>query len=333
VIFVTGGTGLLGAHLLFQLTKDETEIRAIYRSDRKRDQVKQLFQFYDKENGENRYAQIEWVKGDILDIPFLQEKMKDCDEVYHSAALVSFHHRDFNRLIKINREGTANMVNVALETGARKFCYVSSTAAIGGNDNDVINEETKWKISPATSGYSVSKYSAEKEVWRAVEEGLNVVIVNPCVIVGAGNWDESSLTLFRTLKKGVKFYPPGANAIVDARDVAEIMQLLMKSDISNQRFLCIGSNQSFKDLMEEIASQLNVKVPRIEAKRYMVAIARRLLSLFALFTSKRSSMTRDTVRSLFSKREYDNSKVVNALDFKFRSLKDSIDNAIKGRIR
>ena len=318
--------------MLFQLTKDETKTRAIYRSDRKRDQVKQLFNYYDKEHGEKRYATIEWVKGDILDIPFLQENMKDCNEVYHSAALVSFHRRDFNQLIKINREGTANMVNMALEIGARKFCYVSSTAAIGGNDNEVISEETKWKISPATSGYSVSKYSAEKEVWRAVEEGLNVVIVNPCVIVGAGNWDESSLTLFRTLQNGVKFYPPGANAIVDARDVAEIMHLLMKSDISNERFLCIGSNQSFKELMEEIASQLNVKAPRIEAKPYMVAIARRLLSFFALFSSKRSSMTRDTVRSLFSKREYDNSKVVNALDFKFRSLKDSIDNAIKGRI-
>ena len=332
MIYVTGGTGLLGAHLLFQLTAENASVRAIYRSDKKRNQVKATFAFYAPENWESRFAKIEWVQGDILDIPFLQETMDGCSEVYHCAGLVSFHRRDFNNLLKINREGTANMVNVALEKDVRKFCHVSSTAAIGGSDNELTTENTKWKISPTTSGYSISKYSAEKEVWRAIEEGLNAVIVNPCVIVGAGNWNDSSLTLFRTLRKGLRHYPPGTNAIVDARDVSRIMIELMKSEIRSERFLCIGSNQSFKDLMDEIAGQLKVKPPGIKANRFLVNFARRILSIGAFFMAKRSSITRETVGNLFSTRTYDNSKVIGALDFEFRSLKEAVANAIAGRI-
>ncbi len=332
MIFVSGGTGLLGAHLLFQLTENSVSIRAIYRSDEKLKQTERLFQYYDPDNGAQRFASIDWIKGNILDIPFLEEVMEGCSYVYHCAALVSFHRRDFNTLIRVNREGTANMVNVALGKNVVKFCHVSSTAAIGGSEGDLIDEKTPWKNTPTTSGYSVSKYSAEKEVWRAIEEGLNAVIVNPCVIVGAGNWNDSSLTLFRTLNKGVSFYPPGSNATVDARDVAEIMIRLMDSDISAERFLCIGSNQSFQTLMEEIAEQLNVKKPTRKASRFMVNSARRILYFFFLFSSRRSSMTKETVNSLFGNRKYDNSKIRKALDFKFRSLEASVGNAIKGRI-
>lgn len=332
MIYVTGGTGLLGAHLLFQLSAEKTPIRAIYRSKKKCDQVKKIFEYYDGENWNSRYSNIEWVEGDILDIPFLQESMEGCSHIYHCAALVSFHRRDFNDLIKINREGTANMVNVALALEVDKFCHVSSTAAIGGNETEVTTETTKWKISPNTSGYGISKYSAEKEVWRAIEEGLNAVIVNPCVIVGAGNWNESSLTLFKTLQKGIRHYPPGANAIVDARDVSSIMIQLMASNIVSERYLCIGSNQTFKELMDEIAQQLKVKPPHIKAKLILVNFARRLLSIVTFFTSSRSPITRETISSLFGKRFYDNSKISETLDFQFRSLKDAIANAIAGRI-
>ena len=229
MIFVTGGTGLLGSHLLISLTRRTNSIRAIYRSEKKIEQLKCVFKFYYPENWQSYFKKIEWLKGDILDVPFLQESMKNFSQVYHCAALVSFHKRDFNLCMKINREGTANVVNVCLENRIDKLCYVSSTAAIGGDDFIENNENRKWKTTPSTSGYSISKYSAEKEVWRGIEEGLDAVIVNPCVILGAGNWNDSSLTIFRTMRKGVKFYPPGSNAQVDARDVAEIMCRLMNS--------------------------------------------------------------------------------------------------------
>lgn len=322
----------MGAHLLFQLTKDSTPVRAIYRSEKKRNQVKELFRYYAPKEFDKQFSQIEWLQGDILNVPFLEKTMQGCSFVYHCAALVSFHPRDFNLLNKINREGTANMVNVALGCGVEKFCHVSSTAAFSGNEGSMISEKSKWKITPTTTGYSISKYSAEKEVWRAIEEGLNAVIVNPCVIIGAGNWNDSSLTLFRTLQNGVKYFPPGSNAIVDARDVSEIMITLMKSTIHSHRFLCIGSNQSFRELMEKIATHLNVRKPTKAVNRSTVNIVRRILALKSLFSSKRSSMTKETVNSLFSNYAYDNSKVRKELNFEFRSLDDAIENAIKGRL-
>lgn len=332
MIYVTGGTGLLGSHLLVELTKEDNSIRAIYRSENKLNQTKKIFQYYFSDNWEKHFSKIEWVKGNIVDVPFLMESMSNCEYVYHCAALVSFHKNDFPKLIKLNREGTANIVNVCLALKVKKLCYVSSTAAIGGNNLELISEKTKWKNTPTTSGYSISKYNAEREVWRGIEEGLNAVMVNPCVILGAGNWNDSSLTIFRTLKKGLKFYPPGKNATVDARDVAEIMVQLMKSDIQAERFLCIGSNQSFFDLMNEISKQLNVKPPSIKTSRFVVEIARRITWFFSLFSSKKPSITKETVQSLFGERAYDNSKIKATIGFEFRSLKDTVANAIKGRI-
>jgi dihydroflavonol-4-reductase len=335
MIYVTGGTGLLGSHLLVELTKEQSSIRATYRSKEKRIQTRQLFKFYYPEDWETKFAQIEWVKGDILDVPFLLESMQDCEYIYHCAALVSFHKNDFNRLIKINREGTANIVNACLELNVKKLCYVSSTAAIGSSTNssdDLISEKTKWKNTPTTSGYSISKYNAEREVWRGIEEGLNAIMVNPCVILGAGNWNDSSLTIFRTLEKGLKFYPPGSNATVDARDVSTVMIALMKSDIHSDRFLCIGSNQSFYDLMSEIAKQLNVKSPTIKTGRFIVEIARRLSWFFSLFSSKKPSITKETVQSLFGNSFYDNTKIKKAIGYEFKPLNETIENAIKGRI-
>lgn len=331
MVFVTGGTGLLGAHLLVELTQSEDSIRAIYRSEQKKQAVLSLFNYYIPDTAEQAFQKIEWIKADILDITDLRNAMKGANAIYHCAALVSFHKSDFNNLLKINREGTANVVNLALEIEGCKLCYVSSTAAIGGNDSEHITEESKWKNSPTTTGYSISKYSAEKEVWRGIEEGLNAVIVNPCVILGAGNWNESSLTIFRTLQKGVSFYPPGANAVVDARDVAEVMVKLLKSDISAQRYLCIGSNQSFQVLMAEIAKQLDVKMPKRAVKRYIVEIARRVLGFASLFTSKKPAITKETVDSLFGNKSYDSSKIEKALDFKFRELPEMVANGIKGR--
>lgn len=332
MIFVTGGTGILGSHLLFNISRKETAIRALYRSKDRIDQTRSVFIHYNPDSWEDQFSKIEWVQGDILDITDLLELTKGCTQVYHCAALVSFHPKDFNRLIKINREGTENLVNACLHNNVDKLCHVSSTAAIGGDEKDVITEKTKWKVSPTTSAYSLSKYSAEREVWRGIEEGLNAVIVNPCVIFGAGNWNESSLTIFKTVQKGIKFYPPGANATVDARDVAEIMQRLMNSDINNERYLCTGSNQSFQDLMTCVAKELKVKEPSKEVSRFTVNLARKILSFAKWLIGSRSSITKETVDNLFASKSYDNSKIRTALNFEFRDLDEQVRNAVAGRI-
>lgn len=332
MILVTGGTGLLGSHILVELSRRSDRIKAMYRSPERIENVKKIFTYYLGEEGQSAFEKIEWVEGDVLDIPRLEELVKGVEIVYHSAALVSFAKRDFDRLIKINREGTFNIVNACLNEGVKTLAYVSSTAAIGGQDGEIITENTKWKMTPSTSGYSISKYSAEKEVWRGVEEGLDCVMVNPCLIFGPGQWDETSLTIFRSIEKGLPFFTDGRNAIVDARDVAEILVNLVENGVRNDRFLCIGNNLTFLEMQSEIARQLGKKAPWINTPKWLMGLAWRISALVAYFRRDSPAVTRASAHSAFKKLTYDASKVKSVLNFEFRSFNDTVENAIKGRI-
>ncbi|MBU2018295.1 MAG: NAD-dependent epimerase/dehydratase family protein [Bacteroidetes bacterium] len=333
MIIVTGGTGLLGSHLLCELVKKHSKIIAGYQTESKIQDVQKLFQYYFKKEGEQYFSKVEWRKIDILDLLDLEDLIQEGDEVYHCAALVSFHRADFYKLMKINREGTANLVNTCLDKNASKLCYVSSTAAIGGGKEGSVDETNKWKKSKFTSAYSISKFSAEKEVWRGISEGLNAVIVNPCVILGAGRWEEGSLAIFKHLQNGAMFYPPGANATVDARDVAEIMVTLMEREMYNERYLCIGSNQSFKELFQTISTKLKVKIPRRQVPIFLLKTIGFIGSVFTYLTGKKLPMSKDTAHSAIGRTSYENKKLVEALDFEFRNFETTIKNAIDGRIQ
>lgn len=329
MIFVTGATGLLGSHVLVELTRRGHAIRALKRPNSNIEMVGRIFDHYFGPEGKQKLSQIEWVEGDILDISSLLKAISGCSIVYHCAALVSFRRRDFRKLVKVNKEGTANVVNVCLAAGVDHLCYVSSTAALGRSSNKTIYDETnKWVSSPDNSGYAITKYSAETEVWRGVEEGLNVVIVNPCVILGPGNWNESSLSLFKTIKKGLRFYTRGVNGFVDARDVAFAITELSDRRIFNDRFLVIGENLPFKVLFEKIAKAFGVKAPSMDAKPWMVAIAWRLESFLALF-GKKQNITRETARSSMSETRYSNEKIKLKIGMKFHSIDEAVDNAVK----
>lgn len=329
MILVTGGTGLLGSHLLVELTKSNEKIRAIYRSENRIQSVEKLFRYYFGNSYVSFWDKIEWVLADILDIESLKDAFYEVTVVYHSAGFVSFASSDFRKCIKINREGTANIVNLCLNFNVKKMGYVSSTAAVGGLEGKLIKEVDKWEKTPLTSGYSVSKYLAEKEVWRGIEEGLNAVIINPCVILGPGNWDETSLTIFKNASKGMKFFPTGSNATVDARDVSTCLVKLVNSEISKERFLCIGTNQSFEQLLSEIAIQSNAKVPNSPIEKKWVILFSRLINPFYRLFGKRPPLSVDTINSAYKKLTYDSSKIKEATSHSFYSLRETIENALK----
>jgi dihydroflavonol-4-reductase len=337
MILVTGATGLLGSNLLIELSKSNDEIIALYQTKSKIHKVKLLFQFYFKDdlnNYEFFFNKIVWNKCDILDIYSLEKYIKQCDFVYHCAALVSFRRRDFSLMMKINTQGTANVVNLCLQYNVKKLCYVSSTSAVGKtleNGVNYVKESNKWTQNAKTSGYSISKYSAEKEVWRGIEEGLNAVIINPSVIFGPASWDESSMTIFKTFQNGFPFYTNGTNAFVDVRDVVKCMIVLMSSKIAGQRFLCTGNNTSFKDLFHSLAVFFNKKPPHLYASKFLCEIAWRLASLIAVF-SKKSTITKESVESAQDKVVYDSSKLIDELNFEFIKLDETIDFCIKGKL-
>ncbi|MEX1191970.1 MAG: NAD-dependent epimerase/dehydratase family protein [Brumimicrobium sp.] len=335
MIFVTGGTGLVGSHLLVELAAKHDEITSIYRNPSKIKTVEKLFNYYLGDKASHLFQRIKWIQCDVLDVPQLEEAMKGHKVVYHCAAIVSFKRRDFSKMIKINRYGTANVVNICLHLKVDKLCYVSSTAAVGNKDipeDQLVDEEGKWILTDETSGYSIAKYSAEKEVWRGIEEGLNAVMVNPSIVLGAGDWEESSLVLINTINKGLKFYSPGSNAFVDARDVARIMVLLVEKDIKNERFLCIGENMSFKSLFDLIAKKLNKQPPKYKVSPFLMGIAWRVSVFWSVITFSTPAITKSSARSAFNHTKFSNKKLRETLDYTFYPMKETVKNAIEGRL-
>lgn len=328
---VIGGTGLVGSHLLYLLAQKGPVI-ATARSCKNQAVVDKVFRFYDPDNGAKWYKNVEWIPIDIMDIDALIEVVKNTKEVYHCAALVSFHRIDFYRCIELNRQGTANVVNACLMNPNLKLCYVSSTAALGKNPGGLIDEHCDWKATDKNSGYSVSKYGAEKEVWRGIEEGMNAVIINPCTVIGAGRWEEGSMEIFRVASKGLSFYTSGANATVDARDVARAMTFLMHSTYASEKFLCTGTNRNFRGLFSLIAQTMGKRKPLFYAPYWIALPLSYLLETVSLLRKKRMGMTIESTRAAYATRVYDSGKLKALLPAPFFSLEESVENAIKGRV-
>ena len=332
MILVTGGTGLVGGHLLCELTQKSENIRASFRSENKLGETKKLFRYYFKEKADYYFEKIQWIKADILSLSDLENLFEGVTYVYHCAALVSFHKIDFHTCLKVNRQGTANIVNMCLAYKVKKLCYVSSTAALGSVLVGSTDESTKWKPGREISGYSVSKFSAEKEVWRGIEEGLSAVMINPCVIFGPGNWNEGSLSIFKTSSKGISFYPTGSNAIVDVRDVVSCLLFFMNSPIENQRFLCTGQNVSFKNLQTELAICFDKNPPNITSPRTIALLFAAFSEVINLLLRKRRGLTIESVYSAYKTIVYDNSRIIAATGIQFKPLRETLLNAINGRI-
>lgn len=332
MILVTGATGLLGMHVLYDLCVRGDSVRALYRNESRIDRVKKLFAFYDSANADKFFSSIEWCEGDIEDIIDLEKAFEGVDKVIHCAAMVSFRNDDFRELIRVNRYGTANIVNMALKHNVKWFCHASSTAAIGkkaGRENLDLNENEQWLADVKVSGYAMSKYLAEKEVWRGIEEGLPAVMVNPCVIFGPGDWSETSLTIFRAVKRGLKFYTPGSNAFVDVRDVSKRIIFLMENQVINERFLIVGENLSFRKMTSTIAESMNKKIPSIPVKYWQMGLAWRLATFFSFITRKPTAITKEATETAFSITSYNTSKMDSIYKEGYVDLKSCVDNVIK----
>lgn len=328
MILVTGGTGLVGAHLLYELTNAGLRVKALRRTHSNTGWVKKIFSYY-SDQVELLYSQIEWVEGDILNYFSLEEALKGVTSIYHCAAIVSFHGDDNDMMLNNNVKGTGNLIDAAIHNGVSKFCHVSSIAALGKTqDGSQITEDTYWTPSKRKTGYSLSKFFSEMEVWRGIEEGLDAVIVNPSIIMGPGNWDIGSPKLFQSIWKGLNYYTKGITGFVDVRDVVKAMILLMDDplfgQVKNQRFILNAGNMSYQDFFNKIADGLNKPRPRNFASDIKLHIAWRMAKAASYFTWKRPLITRDTVSSSNQKNHYSGEKIRRTTGFEYRSLDASI---------
>ena len=328
MIFVTGGTGLVGAHLLYDLVKTGEKVRALRRIGSSIRRTEKIFASYGSEY-QSLMRNIEWVEGDIIDKEGLRDLLEGVDQIYHAAAMISFDPRDRDMMIFNNCTGTANLADLALSLHIPRFCYVSSIAALGTPPDGIeANEDHPWRNNRDHSAYAESKYLSEMEVWRACFQGLNTVIVNPSVIIGPGDWNSGSSVLFTKIWKGLKFYTKGGTGFVDVRDVSSAMQVLMKEEVwdqvKNNRYILNAGNVTYKDFFNQVAASLHVKAPGIKAGDFLLNSARRLSWVKSLLTGSAPSLTRETERSAKKLSYYDGSKICRTIGFEYRSLETSI---------
>ena len=315
MIFLTGGTGLIGSYILMMLMQEKKQVRALRRSSSNLSTCKKIFSYYQLSN---LFSEIIWCEGDINDIPSLEENMKDCDIVIHAAALVSFQKSDLESLKKINIEGTANVMNVALSYNYKRCIYISSVSTFSRDSNDLeVNEESYFRSDKNVSNYAFSKYYAEQEVWRASSEGLDVIILNPSIVLGPGNWDKGSSKIFQRIYNGLKFYSTGSSGYIDVYDVAKITMLFLENKIKNERFLLNGTNISYKNAFNKIADEFGVKRATIKVTPFLKELAWRLDSIKSFVTGRPSLLTKETANSAMKNVSYSSSKVKKTLDYEF----------------
>ena len=325
MILVTGGTGLVGSHLLYKLIERGEKVKAIYRTKEKIKAVKHVFSYYSS-NYEALFSNIEWIEATLNDIPSLEVAFKNVTQVYHCAAFISFDTKDYQALRRINIEGTANIVNLGVSNNIKKLCYVSSIATIGKEVNDqLITEETHWNPEEDQGVYSITKYGAEMEVWRGTQEGLDAVVVNPGVIIGPGFWrGGGSGSLIKMVYKGMSRYTKGVVGYVDVNDVVKPMILLMEKDIFNERFILISENLSYQDFFTKTAVHLNVQAPKKLASKTLLSLAWRLDWMRSFLLNKRRRLMKQTTKTITTKAYYSNKKIKDAIDYKFKPIDESL---------
>lgn len=319
-ILVTGGTGFLGSYIIKELIENGYNVRAIRRGHK-------LPSWIDTSITDK----VEWIEADILDVVSLEEAMEGVEKVIHSAAIVSFHNKDKEKMNQVNVDGTANVVNIALEKNVKRLIHISSVAALGRTaGGGHVNEEKKWEESKVNTHYARSKYKAELEVWRGIAEGLEAVILNPSTILGYGDWHSSSCAIFKNIYEEFKWYAPGINGFVDVEDVARAAVLLLESDITEQRYIVNSENWPFKKLMDSIAENFNKTKPKKESSPSLIAIAWRLEKIKSIFTGKKPFLTKESARVALSKTYFENDKILAAMPgFSFTPLEESIKKACK----
>lgn len=313
MILITGATGFLGSELAKQMAGKSEKMRCLKRGTSAIPSILQSYAHH-----------IEWFEADVLDIFALENALEGITQVYHCAAMVSFNPADRKIMIKTNVEGTANLVNLCLLKNIR-LLHVSSISAVGeGKPGELINENHHLEYTTGSNAYAISKYESEMEVWRGIAEGLDAVIVNPSIIIGASAGAKGSGRIFETVRQGLKFYTSGSCGLVDVQDVSASMIALMEGNISQERFIINAENWTYKSLFDTTAKIFNVKPPQVLVKPWLMEIAWRAARFISLITGKTASLDKISARAASTHKNYDSTKIKKAIGIEFRPVTDSI---------
>jgi dihydroflavonol-4-reductase len=318
MVFVTGATGFLGSYVCLYLVEKGYKIKA---SKRAHSTIPSFLQ--------KHANNIEWLDIDLQDFFEVQDALENCEAIFHCAAMVSFNEGDKKLLWKTNVDITHNLVNVCLEHANIHFIHVSSIAAVGdAKPGAQIDENCRWVHKKTSSDYAITKFEAEREVWRGIHEGLNAVIVNPSVILGYDERNLGSMKFIDQLKNGLKFYTSGCTGFVDVNDVAKCMINLYEQKITGQRFILNSENITYKELFETIAKKLNRKAPNVLIQKSLLMFLTRIIQLF----NSKHPLNKYTVRSAYHQSYYSNHKILQVIPINFIPVEISIDHMLNKKL-
>ncbi|MFN8776505.1 MAG: NAD-dependent epimerase/dehydratase family protein [Flavobacteriales bacterium] len=319
---ITGITGLLGTHIALELLTRGLPVRGLRRPESSTAAMERVFAHY---GSADLFSRIEWAEGDILDVQSLQDAMRDCITVYHSAALVSYHPKDRRMMYKVNTEGTANVVNAAIHLGVPELVHISSVAAIGRiGAGEVLRESSAWHEGKHTTHYAITKHLSEMEVWRGIQEGLQAVILNPGFVIGPGDFSRSSPTLFSRMYQGVPFYPPGGTGFISASDAARAAVELAVRRHFGERFIAVAENRSLKEVFSWVAHALGKPIARKQVTPLMLWTALLVEQMREWISGHKAAVTREVIRNMEGTQTYDSSKIVEAIGISFEPVEAAI---------
>ncbi|MBT1701579.1 NAD-dependent epimerase/dehydratase family protein [Fulvivirgaceae bacterium PWU4] len=314
MIAVTGANGLLGSFIVRKLLAQGEPFIAL---KRKNSDVSLLADVQ---------SSIQWKDADILDPVSMGEALENVSEVIHAAAMVSFNPRDARKIFRVNVEGTRNVVNACLIGQVKKLVYISSVAALGRlKGQSEIDEGQKWTDNPLNSTYAESKYLAELEVFRAHEEGLNTVIVNPSVILAGADWNKSSAKLFKYVWDERPFYVDSFLNYVDVRDVADATYRLLRADHRGERFILNAGAIALPEFLSKMAVRFSKKPPAMRLNKTVLRLVAAGESVRSWLSRSEPLITRETARFAGTRFLYRNEKIKKQLNFEFQTIDQTLE--------
>lgn len=308
---VTGAGGLLGGRLLSVLTKEgNRKVIGLVRNQ--------------KPHIESNDS-LEFIEVDVLDLVALEQAFEEGDTVIHCAAIVTYDSQHYDKMLKVNELGTANVVAAAMNNNVKKLIHISSVATLSQkNPGDMIDETNIWIDQPTASQYAISKFKAEQEVWRGFYEGLNATILNPSFILGCDDFSKSSLRIMNTVAYNNTFYPRGSNGFVDINDVTDAVLKVIEKDYCGQRFIISGANLSYENLYKLFIGGLGKKFKSRPLPRWTDNIIVFADFFRAMLPGKSRAIWKDTVNATKQQRVFDNKKSVEVLGMKYKPIEQTI---------
>jgi dihydroflavonol-4-reductase len=254
---VTGATGFIGSNLCRGVIEAGYNVRVFHRSTSSLRLIDDL--------------DVDHALGDINEPKTLVEAMRGVEVVFHTASRVDYW-RGPDGMYSSTVGGTRNILGAALEAGVQRVVYTSSVAALGVPTNLkavgdhpplLMNETHAWNYRPEWWRYGHAKHLAEMEVQKVVARGLDVVIVNPSMVLGPRDVNRISGELVIQVARGIVHFgiPGGMNAI-HIKDAVRGHLLALERGKRGERYILGGENNTFLKFIQVTAEVVGVKPPK-----------------------------------------------------------------------